>query len=81
MTTKKEAFAMVCALHKFIFYVNHMMLLYFVQKPQLLGRLMKCLLIFLEYDFSLIYKLERSHSMVDALSRMFDFTKQSGISN
>jgi hypothetical protein len=43
-TIEKEAFAMVNALHKiryyllgnkFVFYVNHMALLYFVKKPQL----------------------------------------------
>jgi hypothetical protein len=42
MTTKREAFTMVYALHKFhhyllrnkfIFYVDHMALLYLVQKP------------------------------------------------
>jgi hypothetical protein len=59
---------MVYAFHKFIFYVDHMML-YFVYKPQVSRRLVRCLFIFLEYDFSLIYKPKRSHSVVDALSR------------
>jgi hypothetical protein len=33
----------------------------------------------LEYNFSMIYKLRRSHSMVDALSQMLNFTKENGI--
>jgi hypothetical protein len=46
ITTGREALAMVYALHKFkhcllgsnfVFYVNHMALLYLVKKPQLLG--------------------------------------------
>jgi hypothetical protein len=47
-TTKREALAMVYAFHKFrnyllgnkfIFYVNHMALLYLIQKPQILERI------------------------------------------
>ncbi len=47
-TTKREALAMVYAFHKFrhyllgnkfIFYVDHMALLYLVQNPQILGRI------------------------------------------
>jgi hypothetical protein len=47
-TTKREAFAMVYAFHKFhnyllgnkfIFYVDHMALLYLIQKPQILEKI------------------------------------------
>ncbi len=52
----------------FVFYVDHMALLYLVRKLQVSGRITWWLLLFLEYDFSIIYKLRISHSMVDALS-------------
>jgi hypothetical protein len=48
MTIKREALQMVYAFHKFhhyllgkkfIFYVDHMVLLYLVQNPQILGRI------------------------------------------
>jgi hypothetical protein len=54
--------------NKFTFYVEHMALLYLVQNPQILGRLTKWLLFFLEYDFSVIYKLGKSHFLANALS-------------
>ncbi len=56
-TIKREAFAMVYALHrfkhyllrnKFVFYINHMPLLYLVEKPQLSGEIVKWLLLFPE---------------------------------
>jgi len=62
-TTKRETLTMVYAFHKFchyllgstfIFYVDHIMLLYLVQKPQVLGRIAQWLLLFLEYDFLII---------------------------
>jgi len=54
-TTKQEALVMVYALHKFhhyllgnkfIFYVNHMALLYLIKKPQLFCHIMRWLLVF-----------------------------------
>jgi hypothetical protein len=68
---------MVYALHKlchyllgnkFIFYVDHMALLYLVQKPQVSGRIARRLLLFLKYDFSVIYKPGKSYFVVDSLS-------------
>ncbi len=58
-TTQKKALIMVISLHKFkhyllgnkfIFYVDHMALVFLVNKPQVLGRIAKWLLLFLEYD-------------------------------
>jgi hypothetical protein len=75
--TKREDLAMVYALHKFrhymlgnmfTFYVDHMALMYLVNKPQISNRLVRWLLLFLEYDFKIVYKPGRSHLMVDALS-------------
>jgi hypothetical protein len=58
-TTEREALAMVYALHKFknymlgnmlTFYVDHMALVYLVNKPLIYGRLFRWFLLFLDYD-------------------------------
>jgi len=55
---------MVFALHKiihyllgnkFVFYVDHMALIYLVNKPQVLRIIVWWLLLFLEYDFIVMY--------------------------
>ncbi len=78
---------MVYALHKnrhyllgnkFIFYVDHMALLYLVQKPQVSRRIARRLLLFLEYDLPVIYK-PNSHFVADTLSQIFDPINQSGV--
>jgi hypothetical protein len=69
-TTKREALTMVYALHKFrhylvnnqfVSYVDHMALVYLVNKPQVFGKITRWLLLFLEYDFKIVYKPNRSH--------------------
>ncbi len=69
-TIEKEALAMVVALHKFehyllrnkfVFYVNHMALVYLVNKPHVSKRITRWLLLFLEYDFIIIYKLIKNN--------------------
>ncbi len=81
---------MVYALHKFhhyllgnksIFHVDHMALLFLIQKPQVLGRISRWLLLLLEYDFTVICKLGKVRFVVDALSRMPDLTKECGVPN
>jgi hypothetical protein len=61
-----EALAMVFALHKFkhdllgnkfVFYFNHMVLVYLMNKPQVSSCIVKWLLLFLEYEFLVVYKL------------------------
>jgi hypothetical protein len=70
---------MVYVLHKFkhyllgnqfLFYVGHMALMYMVNEPQVFCIIVRWLLLFLEYDFKIIYKLGRSHLMANALSRL-----------
>ncbi len=65
-TTKKEVLTMVFSLHKFrhyllgnkfVFYVDQMALVYLVNKPQVSGKITKWLLLFLKYDFIVVYKL------------------------
>jgi hypothetical protein len=87
-TTHKEALAMVFFLHKFkhylmgnkfVFYVDHMALVYLVNKPQVLRRIARWLILFLKYDFTIVYKQGRTHVVVDALSRILDSTKPIGV--
>ncbi len=79
ITIEREAMVMVHALHtfkhyllgnKFVFYVDHMALVYLVNKSQVSSKIAKWSLLFLEYehDFKIVYKLGRSHLMVDPLS-------------
>jgi uncharacterized protein (DUF486 family) len=69
---------MVFALHKFIhyllsnkfvFYVNHMALVYLVNKPHVLRIITRWLLLFIEYDLIVMYKLCGTHVITNALSR------------
>ncbi len=70
-TTEKQALVMVYALYKFkhyllgnkfVIYVDHMALLYLVNKPQVFGRLVRWVLLFLEYDFKIVYVNFVSHT-------------------
>jgi hypothetical protein len=81
---------MVFALHKFrhyllgnkfVFYVNHMALVYLVNKPHVSKIITRWLLLFLECDFTVVYKLGRTHVIVDALSRLPDITEPIGVPN
>jgi hypothetical protein len=87
-TTKKEALTIVYALHKFrhymlgnkfTFYVNHMAFVYLVNKPQVYSMLTRCLLLFMEYNFKIIYKHGKSHLMANALIRLPNQTEPIGI--
>ncbi len=64
--------------NKFIFYVDHMALVYLVSKPQVLGRIVRWLLLFLEYEFTLVYKPSTTH-VVDVLSRLPNNSKPLGV--
>jgi len=84
----KEVLVMVYALHKFrhnllnnmfTFYAKHMAFVYLVNKPRVFGMLVRWLLLFLEYDFKISYKLGRSHLMANALSRLPNQIKLVGI--
>ncbi len=90
ITTKREALAMVYALHKFkhyllgnkfTFYIKHMALVYLVNKPQVFGKLVKQLVLFLEYNFKIGYKLDRFHIMANALNRLPNWSKLVGVPN
>ncbi len=77
-TTWREALVMVFSLHKFkhyllgnkfVFYVDHMALVYLINKPQVSKRLVRWLILFFEYDFTIVYKLGKTHVVTNALSR------------
>lgn len=76
-TIEREALAMVYAVkkfrhyllgNKFVFYVDHMALLYLVNKPQVFGRIARWLLLFLEFDFTVVYEAGMQKDIADALS-------------
>ncbi len=77
-TTWREALVMVFSLqkfkhyllgNKFVFYVDHMTLVYLVNKPQVSKIIVRWLILFLKYDFTIVYKLGKIHVVADALSR------------
>jgi hypothetical protein len=55
--------------NRFVFYVDQMAFMYIIDKPQVSSRIATWLLLFLDYDFKIVYKLGKSHFMADALSR------------
>jgi hypothetical protein len=58
-----------------------MALVYLVNKPQVLGRITKWLLLFLKYDFTIEYRLGKTHVVVDALLRLPYIIKPIGVPN
>jgi hypothetical protein len=58
-----------------------MALVYLVNKPHVSRRITRWLLLFLEYDFIVVYKLSRSHVVTDALLRLLDSTKLTSVFN
>jgi hypothetical protein len=67
--------------NKFVFYLNHMALVYLVNKSQVLGEIVRWLLLFLEYDFIVMYKPRKTHVVVDALSRLPNIIEPTGVLN
>jgi hypothetical protein len=66
--------------NKFVFYVDHMALIYLVNKPQVLGVKVRWLLLFLvEYDFTIMYKLDGTHVVIDSLSRQLDIIEPTSV--
>jgi hypothetical protein len=65
--------------NKFTFYVGHMALVYLVNKPHVFRKLVRWHLLFLEYDFKIVYKPNRSHLMVDALNKLPNHIKLVGV--
>jgi hypothetical protein len=58
-----------------------MVLVYYVNKPQVLGRITRWLLLFLEYEFTIVHKHGKTHAVVDVLSRLLNNSKPLGVPN
>jgi hypothetical protein len=58
-----------------------MALMYLVNKPQVFGKINRWLLLFLEYDFKIVYKPNRSHLIVNALNRLPNQAKPFNVPN
>jgi hypothetical protein len=56
-----------------------MAFVYLVNKPQVFGKITRWLLLFLEYDFKIVYKPSRSHLMANALNRLLNQAKPVGV--
>jgi hypothetical protein len=72
---------MVYALHKFrhflfgnkfVFYVEHMVFVYLVNKPQVSKKIARWML-FLKYEFTIVYKPNKTRVVVDVLSRLLNW--------
>jgi hypothetical protein len=88
--TKREVLTMIFTLHKFkhyllsnklFFYVDHMALVYLVNKPQVLRKIVRWLLLFLKYDFTIVYKPGKTHIIANALSRLLNMIDSIGVPN
>ena len=76
-TTKREGLTMIYAVRKFqhyllanpfVFYVDHQALLYLVNKPCNMGRIVRWFIILLEFDFTLCVRIGKSNMRADHLS-------------
>jgi len=66
--------------NKFVFYVNHIALVYLVNKPHGFG-MITIWLLFLEYEFIVIYKPSRTHVVANVLSRLPNSSRPLGVPN
>jgi hypothetical protein len=67
--------------NKFVFYVNHTAMVYLVNKPKVYGRIARWLLLFLAYEFTVVYKPSKTHAVADVLSRLPDSSEPLGVLN
>ncbi len=56
-----------------------MSMVYLVNKPHVSRRITKWLLLFLEYEFTIVYKPSKTHVVVDDLFRLPNISKPLGI--
>ena len=78
-TTEREGLSMVYAVkkfrhyllaNKFVFFVDHQALLYLVNKPCMMGRITRWLLILMEFDFTVAVRKGRTHVLADHMSQI-----------
>jgi hypothetical protein len=56
-----------------------MALVYLINKPEIFGQLLRRLLLFMEYDFKIVYKPSKSHLMAYALNRLPNHVEPIGV--
>ena len=54
--------------NRFLFFMDHQDLLYLVNKPCLIGRITRWMLILLEFDFTIIVRKATTHVLADNMS-------------
>ena len=65
--------------NKFVFNTDHQALLYLVNKPCNTGRIVRWILILLEFDFTVVVKKGVTHQRADHLSRLIMGEGQQGV--
>ena len=87
-TKEREGFGMIFAIkkyrhyllaNKFIFFKDHQALLYLVNKPCNIGRIVRWFLILLEFDFTLVVKQGKTHLRANHLRKMVHVKKPNRI--
>jgi hypothetical protein len=58
-----------------------MALVYLVNKPHVSRRITRWFILFLKYDFTIVYKLSEIHVVADALSRLPAIIEPIGVPN
>ena len=89
-TTESEGLSMIYAMNKFmhyllvtqfVFFVDHQALLYLVNKPCAMGRIVQWFVILLEFDFSVAVKKGSTHQRADHLSKITSGEEPIGANN
>jgi hypothetical protein len=65
-------------MHEIQKFLDHMALVYLVNKPQVSKKITRWLLFF-EYDFTVMYKLDRIHVVANSLSRLTNNIEPTGV--
>ena len=87
-TIEREGLGMIYAVkkfrhyllaNKFVFFTNHQALLYLVNKPCNMGRIVWWFIILLEFDFTVVVKKGTTHQRADHLSRLTSGEAPKGI--
>ena len=89
-TTEREGLGMVYAIkkfrhyllaNKFVFFTDHQVLLYLMNKPCNIGRIVRWSLILLEFDFTIVVKKGINHQRADHLSRLINGEAPIGVND
>ena len=65
--------------NKFVFFTDHQALLYLVNKPCSIGRIVRWFIILLEFDFTVVVKKGKTHQRANHLSFLIHGEKPTGV--